>query len=105
MGYRFVDKYGYEPRFPFGYGLSYTTFECEGGTVDAESSAYNVTVKNTGNIAGKVSVLVYMKGKEDEPPKVLVGFDKVYLEPGESRTVKIDITDGVIEGRDYFAVI
>lgn len=105
VGYRFVDKYGYEPRFPFGYGLSYTTFECEGGTVDAESSAYNVTVKNTGNIAGKVSVLVYMKGKEDEPPKVLAGFDKVYLEPGESKPVKIDITDGVIEGRDYFAVI
>ena len=46
-----------------------------------------------------------MKGKADEPPKVLAGFDKVYLEPGESRTVKIDITDGVIEGRDYFAVI
>ena len=105
VGYRFVDKYGYEPMFPFGYGLSYTTFECEGGTVDAESSAYNVTVKNTGNCAGKVSVLVYMKGKADEPPKVLAGFDKVYLEPGESRTVKIDITDGVIEGRDYFAVI
>ncbi|MCR5002119.1 MAG: glycoside hydrolase family 3 C-terminal domain-containing protein [Lachnospiraceae bacterium] len=105
VGYRFTDKYGYEPRFPFGYGLSYTTFECEGGTVDAESSAYNVTVKNTGKCAGKVSVLVYMKGKADEAPKVLAGFDKVYLEPGESKSVKVDITDGVIEGRDYFAVI
>ncbi len=105
VGYRFTDKYGYEPRFPFGYGLSYTTFECEGGTVDAESSTYDVTVKNTGKCAGKVSVLVYMKGKADEAPKVLAGFDKVYLEPGESKSVKVDITDGVIEGRDYFAVI
>ncbi len=105
VGYRFVDKYGYEPRFPFGYGLSYTTFECEGGSVDAGASVYNITVKNTGKRAGKVSVLVYMKGKADEPPKVLAGFDKVHLEPGEKKHVKIDITDGVIGDREYFAVI
>ena len=105
VGYRFVDKYDYKPRFPFGYGLSYTSFEIDGGMVDAESSTFNVAVRNTGKRAGKVSVLVYMKGKADEPVKVLVGFDKVSLEPGEKKLVRVDITDGVIDGREYFAAI
>ncbi|MCR4807986.1 MAG: glycoside hydrolase family 3 C-terminal domain-containing protein [Lachnospiraceae bacterium] len=105
VGYRFVDKYDLKPRFPFGYGLSYTTFGCEPGSVDAESSTYNVAVRNTGECEGKVSVLVYMKGHADEPVKVLVGFDKVSLKPGEKKLVRVDITDGVIEGREYFAVV
>ena len=105
VGYRYTDTFGVTPQFPFGYGLSYTTFECSGGTVDKEQSTLTCEVCNTGSRAGKVSVLVYMKGKKDEPPKVLTGFDKIYLEPGEKKTVTVDITDGVIEGREYFAVV
>ena len=105
VGYRYVDKFGVIPQFPFGYGLSYTTFECEQGSVDKESDAYNCSVKNTGSREGKVSVLVYMKGKQDEPEKVLVGFEKVTLAPGEKKLVRVDITDGVIDGREYFAVV
>ncbi|MBR5406767.1 MAG: glycoside hydrolase family 3 C-terminal domain-containing protein [Lachnospiraceae bacterium] len=105
VGYRYVDKFGETPQFPFGYGLSYTTFECEQGSVDLESDAYNCSVKNTGSREGKVSVLVYMKGKQDEPEKVLVGFEKVTLAPGEKKLVRVDITDGVIDGREYFAVV
>ena len=105
VGYRYVDKFGVTPQFPFAHGLSYTTFECETGAVDEESSTVTVCVKNTGKVAGKVSVLVYMKGVADEPVKVLVGFDKVYLEPGEQELVRVDITDGVIEGREYFAFV
>ena len=105
VGYRYVDKFGVTPQFPFGYGLSYTTFECSEGTVDEEASTVTVEVKNTGSMAGKVSVLVYMKGKADEPVKVLAGFDKVFLEPGEKKTVSIEITDGVIKGREYIVTI
>ncbi len=105
VGYRYVDKYGVTPQFPFGYGLSYTTFECEGATVDYDSSTVTVSVTNTGRRAGKVSVLVYMKGEGDEPVKTLAGFDKIYLEPGEKRLVRVDITDGIVGGRKYFAVV
>lgn len=105
IGYRYTDKFGVTPQFPFGFGLSYTSFELSGGSVDEEQSAYSCDICNTGKRAGKVSVLVYMKGKSDEPEKVLVGFDKIYLEPGERKTVKVEITDGVIAGREYFAKI
>ncbi|MBR4719477.1 MAG: glycoside hydrolase family 3 C-terminal domain-containing protein [Lachnospiraceae bacterium] len=105
VGYRYTDKFGVTPQFPFGYGLSYTTFELSGGQLDTEADAYICTVKNTGSRAGKVSVLVYMKGKQDEPEKVLAGFDKIYLEPGEVKDVAVCITDGMIGGREYFAYI
>ncbi len=105
VGYRYVDKFNVTPAFPFGFGLSYTTFETGGGRIDKEADAYVCTLKNTGSRAGKVSVLVYMKGKSDEPPKALAGFDKFFLEPGESREVAVCITDGVIEGREYFAAV
>ena len=105
VGYRYTDKFGITPQFPFGYGLSYTTFELGGGQLDKEADAYTCTVTNTGSRAGKVSVLVYMKGRQDEPVKVLVGFGKVSVEPGETKEVAVCITDGIIEGREYFAVI
>ena len=130
VGYRYTDRFGVTPQFPFGYGLSYTTFELGGGKLDKEVDAYVCTVKNTGSREGKVSVLVYMKGKkeriltdssdaskpagshtlkgmsgQDEPVKVLAGFEKVSLKPGETKEVAICITDGIIEGREYFAMV
>lgn len=90
-----------DPLYPFGYGLSYTTFEygpvslsadevAEGGSVTAE-----VTVKNTGDVAGKEVVQMYIQdvvGSTTRPVRELKGFDKIYLEPGESRTVTFEIT-------------
>ena len=105
VGYRYVDRFGITPQFPFGYGLSYTTFECDKGIIDEEASVVTCSVTNTGKRSGKVSVLVYMKGKADEPPKVLVGFEKISLEPGEKKLVRVDITDGIIPGREYEAVV
>ena len=90
-----------DPLYPFGYGLSYTTFEygpvalsaaevAEGGSVTAE-----VTVKNTGAVAGKEVVQMYIQdvvGSTTRPVRELKGFEKIYLEPGESRTVTFEIT-------------
>ncbi len=90
-----------DPIYPFGYGLSYTTFEygpvalsaaevAEGGSVTAE-----VTVKNTGAVAGKEVVQMYIQdvvGSTTRPVRELKGFEKIYLEPGESKTVTFEIT-------------
>jgi len=90
-----------DPLYPFGYGLSYTTFEygpvtlstsevSEGGSVVAE-----VTVKNTGKVAGKEVVQMYLQdvvGTTTRPVRELKGFEKVSLEPGETRTVSFEIT-------------
>ena len=90
-----------EPLYPFGYGLSYTSFEyspvtlnatevAQGGSVKAE-----VTVKNTGKVAGKEVVQMYLQdvvGSTTRPVRELKGFEKISLEPGESKTVTFEIT-------------
>ena len=98
MGYRWFQSQEIKPLFPFGYGLSYTSFELSEFSVtpsqtDGKSPiTVNVTVTNTGKVAGAEVVQVYLgipiKG---QPPKRLVGFQKVYLEPNESREVTITI--------------
>ncbi|WP_394238209.1 beta-glucosidase [Niallia oryzisoli] len=98
MGYRWFQSQEIKPLFPFGYGLSYTSFELSGFSVtpsqtDGQSPiTVNVTVTNTGKVAGAEVVQVYLgipvKG---QPPKRLVGFQKVYLEPSESREVTLTI--------------
>ena len=91
MGYRSEDI---TPAFPFGYGLSYTTFELADVSVDGSASKITVTatVTNTGNVAGKDVVQVYLGvPAEGQPAKRLVGFAKVYVEPGESEKVEIVI--------------
>lgn len=96
VGYRYYDKAGVKPLFPFGHGLSYTTFEYIGISVDKKSMLDNetvkvsVTVKNTGNMAGKEIVQLYVRDVESsvlKPLKELKGFEKVHLEPGEEKTV------------------
>jgi beta-glucosidase len=95
VGYRYYDYKGIEPLFPFGFGLSYTTFEYSdlrvpetvrpGGPVEV-----SVTVTNTGNRAGKEVVQLYVSDKASSlarPLKELKGFKKVSLDPGESETV------------------
>jgi beta-glucosidase len=99
MGYRWYDANDVEPQFAFGHGLSYTDFEISKLTVTPKvqdgTKAINVQffVENTGDVAGAEVPQVYLGLPEsaDQPPKRLVGFDKVELEPGEKQHVTITI--------------
>lgn len=98
VGYRYYNAKRMPVLFPFGYGLSYTEFAYGGfalsaGTVPAGGSVTaEVTVTNTGKRAGKevVQFYVHNKGEHRRAP-VLAGFQKVYLEPGESRVARVRI--------------
>jgi beta-glucosidase len=95
VGYRYYDKKDVEPLFPFGFGLSYTTFDYSQLQVPKSSKIgepvrVSVTVKNAGDVQGKEVVQLYVGDKEASlarPPKELKGFAKVALQPGESTTV------------------
>ena len=94
VGYRYYEKAGVPVRWPFGYGLSYTTFAYSGLTADSTQAA--VTVTNTGKIAGAEVVQLYIappEGSGYRPLRELKGFQKVFLQPGESRTVTFRLTD------------
>jgi beta-glucosidase len=97
VGYRWFQAHGIEPLFGFGFGLSYTTFDIAAMSVDAPDGArapvtVTATVTNTGPVAGAEVVQVYLGGPmEGQPPKRLVGFQKVLLEPSESKPVTITI--------------
>jgi len=100
IGYRYYDAKKVPMLFPFGYGLSYTTFaysnlRASAGTFkDVEGVTVSVDVTNTGCVAGKEVVQVYVHDRESglmRPEKELKGFAKVALEPGETRTVSIPL--------------
>ena len=90
-----------EPLFPFGFGLSYTTFDYSNLKISSDkmnfSGKVNVTVDvtNTGNFDGKETVQLYIRdlvGSVTRPVRELKGFQKVELQPGESQTVALEIT-------------
>lgn len=101
VGYRYYDKKNVEPLFPFGHGLSYTSFAYENPKVisqqinktaldNGECLEISLTVTNTGNINGKEVVQLYVTDLESSlprPPKELKGFAKVALQVGESRQI------------------
>ena len=97
IGYRWFQAQGIEPLFGFGFGLSYTTFEIAGVSVDAPDGArapvtVTASVTNTGAVAGAEVVQVYLGVPVGgQPPKRLVGFQKVFVEPGASKPVTITI--------------
>ena len=97
VGYRWFDKEGLNVSYPFGYGLTYTTFTFDGLKLNADDDAVevSVTVKNTGKVAGKQVAQVYVKapkGSQDKPEQELKGFAKTrLLKPGESQTLTIRI--------------
>lgn len=98
VGYRYFDTRKVEPLFPFGFGLSYTTFGYEGLTVTAQGKTVqgSVVVKNTGSFAGAEVVQVYVKDNEasvERPEKELKFFKKVFLKPGESATVTFELPE------------
>jgi beta-glucosidase len=100
VGYRWYDATGQPPLFPFGYGLSYTSFRFSGlrvetpavtGTSDVRVSA---TITNTGSRAGSDVAQLYIAdpASTGEPPRQLEGFDKVTLVPGESARMSFTVT-------------
>ena len=94
VGYRYYDKAGVPVRWPFGYGLSYTAFAYSGLT--AEGDRVSVSVKNTGTCAGAEVVQLYIGMPQDglhRPLRELKGFQKVFLQPGETQTVIFPLTD------------
>ncbi len=91
-GYRLMDKQGKEPAFPFGFGLSYTTFQFANLQVDATSDPIRISVevKNTGDCAGDEVVQLYIGydgSSVDRPVKELKGFARVTLAPAEVKEV------------------
>jgi beta-glucosidase len=95
VGYKWYDAENKKVLFPFGYGLSYTTYSHSDLKVNAGSAGTNVTfsVKNTGRRAGMEIAEVYVALPQDagEPPKRLVGWAKVNLEPGEGKEVTVTV--------------
>lgn len=94
VGYRWYDKTHTEPLFPFGYGLSYTTFRLRHLAVDAAAQVVaRVDVTNTGKRAGAEVVQVYVADPETngEPPHQLRAFAKVMLKPGETKQVRLPL--------------
>ncbi len=94
VGYKWYDAKNKQPLFPFGYGLSYTTFSYSGLKVRPGSeTVVRFAVKNTGSRAGKEIAQVYaaLPPNSSEPPKRLVGWAKVLLNPGESKEVTVPI--------------
>lgn len=94
VGYRYSDTVGKQVRYPFGYGLSYTSFVYSDLTADKNSVTFTLT--NTGNYDGAEIAQVYVScknGKVFKPKKELKGFKKVFLKVGESKRVTIPLDD------------
>ncbi len=101
IGYRYYDKIERKVRYPFGFGLSYTTFEYSNLKLDKtamdenDTLSVSFTVKNTGAVAGYETAQLYVADKEStiyRPVKELKGFKKVWLEAGESKEITIQLS-------------
>lgn len=97
-GYRLMDKEGYIPTYPFGYGLSYTTYSYNNLKIDkhtinpAGEIKVSIDITNTGSIAGEEIVQMYVGYKNsavDRPIKDLKGFTKVLINPNEKKTIEL----------------
>lgn len=122
IGYRYYDKAKKAVRYPFGYGLSYTTFEYSDIKVDKTAMTENDTltvsfrVKNTGNVSGYEIAQLYVADKEStiyRPEKELKAFKKVWLNPGETKEISlvlnkrafafynVNVNDWCVESGDF----
>jgi beta-glucosidase len=97
-GYAKLDKEGVQPRLPFGFGLSYTTFKVGKAQLKSNQdglAVFEAEVKNTGSCPGGEVVQLYVgwnDSKVDRPVKRLQDFAKVYLDPGESKRVTLAVS-------------
>jgi len=106
IGYRWFDKQKIEPLFPFGYGLSYTTFSYSGlQVIRASDNGLDISLRlrNTGNVSGDEVPQVYLDAPEQGPGGVqfavrtLVAFDRVSLRPGETKEVAMHVAPRSLE--------
>jgi len=96
VGYRYYDTYQVAPQFAFGHGLSYTTFDYGklAVTPGVQQATVALTVRNTGKTAGAEVVQLYVKDVQStvkRPEKELKAFEKVFLKPGESKTITLKL--------------
>ena len=100
VGYRYYDLKAIAPAFPFGHGLSYTTFSYENMSLDREviergsHCTVTITIRNTGQVAGKEIVQLYVRPVKPglkRPMRELKAFSKVHLEPGEAKIVELSL--------------
>lgn len=98
QGYRYVDCELHDPEYPFGFGLSYTTFSADNLYVEREQNNFHIRVDitNTGNHAGATVVQLYLDCPDSAVLRAintLKGFGRVQLEPGETATLEIELPD------------
>lgn len=94
VGYRYFDTAGRDVKYPFGHGLSYTTFHYS--EPEADETSVRFKVKNTGGVPGETVAQLYIAAKTGgmfRPAQELKGFARVFLEPGEEKTVSIALND------------
>ena len=100
MGYRWYETKGIEPLYPFGFGLSYTTFEigkakAPKSVADDKPIKVTVRVENTGKVAGAEVVQLYVSENNPtvlRPKKELKRYEKVQLAPGEKKTISFELS-------------
>ena len=100
VGYRYHDTYNVPPLFPFGHGLSYTTFSLAKAALRqipgiCKEYEISVDISNTGNRSGAQSVQLYVEPPKNagSPIRILKGFDKIYLNPGETKTITFKLDE------------
>jgi beta-glucosidase len=96
VGYRWLDRHGIEPLYPFGHGLGYTRFEYSDIKVSSDQQTVSFSVTNSGRRRAAAVPQVYVRDIEcsvERPVRELKGFSKVFLDPGERRTVKITLDE------------
>jgi beta-glucosidase len=103
VGYKWFEAQHKQPLFAFGFGLSYTTYEYSGLTVDSAAGTARFTVTNTGKYAGTEIAEVYAqlpKGAGESSYKRLAGWQRITLEPGQSQTVTVAIDTRMLKTYD-----
>jgi beta-glucosidase len=102
VGYRYYDTYNVEPQFAFGHGLSYTNFEYTNLKVTSRprGATISFSIKNTGKMKGAEITQLYVKPEHaalPRPEKELKAFDKVFLEPGQTKTVTMTLDENAFQ--------
>ena len=101
VGYRWYERQGLKPLFPFGHGLSYTTFAYDNLAVSNEDGlSVSVDVTNTGRVAGVDVPQLYVRPADGERPRRLAGWSRLSLQPGETRRVTIKAEPRIIADYD-----
>jgi beta-glucosidase len=102
VGYRYYDTYNVEPQFAFGHGLSYTSFTYSDLKLTGNNKklAVSFTIKNTGKAGGAEVAQVYVSQEKSalpRPAKELKGFQKIFLKPGESKTITVNLDENAFQ--------